>query len=50
MEFFFFLTKGKQRNLITYSGRMAQKQALANTSHIALIKHDTKGKFGSKYF
>ena len=29
---------------------MAQEQAVTNMSHIALIKHDTKGIFGSKYF
>lgn len=29
---------------------MAEEQAVTNMSHIALIKHDSKGIFGSKYF
>lgn len=47
---FFFLTKGKQWNLITYSGHMAQKQALTTMRRIALIKPHTQGKFGAKSF
>lgn len=29
---------------------MAQEQAVTNMRQSALIKHDTKGIFGSKYF
>ena len=29
---------------------MSEEQAFTNISHIALIKHDSKGIFGSKYF